>query len=221
LASWNENETEQFNIVSLLVMSAKETLSKIAGLLNVDLAEQVQEVSLESMKLDNGTVIEAESFEAGSSVFIATEDEKVALPIGDYNLEDGRMMIIVEEGVIAEIREAGEESEEEVVEEEMAEEKEEEMAYATKEELGAAMDELKGMIEEVKQMMNPKEEEEMSAEEHVSEEATEEVKMSAQEPAAKPIKANPEAQVQKDMMKFANNGRKSTLDRVLGKIAQR
>jgi hypothetical protein len=217
LASWNENETEQFNIVSLLVMSAKETLSKIAGLLNVDLAEQVQEVSLESMKLDNGTVIEAESFEAGSSVFIATEDEKVALPIGDYNLEDGRMMIIVEEGVIAEIREAGEE----VVEEEMAEEKEEEMAYATKEELGAAMDELKGMIEEVKQMMNPKEEEEMSAEEHVSEEATEEVKMSAQEPAAKPIKANPEAQVQKDMMKFANNGRKSTLDRVLGKIAQR
>lgn len=201
-------------------MSAKETLSKIAGLLNVDLAEQVQEVSLESMKLDNGTVIEAESFEAGSSVFIATEDEKVALPVGEYNLEDGRMMIIVDEGVIGEIREAGNESEEEEVEAAEEEVKEEEMAYATKEELGAAMDELKGMIEEVKQMMNPKEEE-MSAEEQVSEEATEQVEMSAQEPAAKPIKANPEAQVQKDMMKFANNGRKSTLDRVLGKISQR
>lgn len=220
MASWNKNETEQFNIVSLLVMSAKETLSKIAGLLNVDLAEQVQEVSLESMKLDNGTVIEAESFEAGSSVFIATEDEKVALPVGEYNLEDGRMMIVVDEGVIGEIREAGNESEEEEVEAAEEEVKEEEMAYATKEELGAAMDELKGMIEEVKQMMNPKEEE-MSAEEQVSEEATEQVEMSAQEPAAKPIKANPEAQVQKDMMKFANNGRKSTLDRVLGKISQR
>ena len=201
-------------------MSAKETLSKIAGLLNVDLAEQTQEVSLESMKLDNGTVIEAESFEAGSSVFIATEDEKVALPVGEYNLEDGRMMIIVDEGVIGEIREAGNESEEEEVEAAEEEVKEEEMAYATKEELGAAMDELKGMIEEVKQMMNPKEEE-MSAEEQVSEEATKQVEMSAQEPAAKPIKANPEAQVQKDMMKFANNGRKSTLDRVLGKISQR
>jgi hypothetical protein len=200
-------------------MSAKETLSKIAGLLNVDLAEETQEVSLESMKLDNGTVIEAESFEAGSAVFIATEDEKVALPIGEYNLEDGRVLVIAEEGVVAELREAGSEEEVEAAEEE--EVKEEEMAYATKEELGAAMDELKGMIEEVKQMMNPKEEEEMSAEEQVSEEATEEVEMSAQEPAAKPIKANPEASVQKDMMKFANNGRKSTLDRVLNKISQR
>lgn len=203
-------------------MSAKETLSKIAGLLNVDLAEETQQVSLESMKLDNGTVIEAESFEAGSAVFIATEDEKVALPIGEYNLEDGRVLVVAEEGIVAELREAGNESEEEEVEAAEEEEvKEEEMAYATKEELGAAMDELKGMIEEVKQMMNPKEEEEMSAEEQVSEEATEEVEMSAQEPAAKPIKANPEAQVQKDMMKFANNGRKSTLDRVLGKISQR
>lgn len=203
-------------------MSAKETLSKIAGLLNVDLAEQTQEVSLESMKLENGTVLQAEKFEVGESVFIATEDENVALPIGEYELEDGRILIVAEEGVIAEIRSEGEE---EVVEEEMAEEeevKEEEMAYATKEELGAAMDELKGMIEEVKQMMNPKEEEEeMSAEEQVSEEATEEVEMSAQEPAAKPIKANPEASVQKDMMKFAENGRKSTLDRVLAKISQR
>jgi hypothetical protein len=202
-------------------MSAKETLSKIAGLLNVDLAEETQEVSLESMKLDNGTVIEAESFEAGSAVFIATEDEKVALPIGEYNLEDGRVLVVAEEGVVAELREAGSEPEEEVEAAEEEEVKEEEMAYATKEELGAAMDELKGMIEEVKQMMNPKEEEEMSAEEQVSEEATEEVEMSAQEPAAKPIKANPEASVQKDMMKFANNGRKSTLDRVLNKISQR
>lgn len=207
-------------------MSAKETLSKIAGLLNVDLAEETQEVSLESMKLENGTILQAEKFEAGEAIFIQTEDESVALPIGEYELEDGRMLVVAEEGVIAEIRAAGEE--EEVVEEEMAEEeevKEEDMAYATKEELGAAIDELKGMIEEVKQMMNPKEEEEMSAEEQVVEEAqaVEESKeeLSAQEPAAKPIKANPEASVQKDMMKFANNGRKSTLDRVLGKIAQR
>jgi len=203
-------------------MNAKETISKIANLLNVELAEEAQEVALESVKLENGTVLQAEKFEAGEAVFIQTEDESVALPIGEYELEDGRMLVVAEEGVIAEIRAAGEEKE--VVEEEMAEEeevKEEEMAYATKEELGAAMDELKGMIEEVKQMMNPKEEEEMSAEEQVSEEATEEVEMSAQEPAAKPIKANPEASVQKDMMKFAENGRKSTLDRVLAKISQR
>lgn len=201
-------------------MNAKETINQIASLLNIELAQEAQEVSLESMKLENGTVLEANKFEAGESVFIATEDENVALPIGEYELEDGRILIVVDEGVIGEIRDAGE-AEEEVVEEEMAEEEKQEMEYATKEELGAAMDELKGMIEEVKQMMKPKEEEEMSAEEQVSEEATEEVEMSAQEPAAKPIKANPEAKMQKEMMKFANNGRKSTLDRVLGKIAQR
>lgn len=201
-------------------MSAKETLSKIAGLMNLDLAKETKEVSLESMKLDNGTVLEADKFEAGEAVFIATEDDKVAVPIGEYNLEDGKILIVTEEGIIAEIREAGESEEEVEAAEEEDVKEEEEMAYATKEELGAAMDELKGMIEEVKQMMNPKEEE-MSAEEQVSEEATEQVEMSAQEPAAKPIKANPEAAVKKDIMKFANNGRKSTLDRVLGKIAQR
>ena len=202
-------------------MNAKETISKIANLLNVELAEETQKVALEAMKLENGTVLEAEKFEAGESVFIATEDDNVALPIGEYELEDGRVLIIAEEGVIAELREAGEE-EAPAQEEEMAEEEEkQEMEYATKEELGAAMDELKGMIEEVKSMMNPKEEEEMSADEQVSEEATEQVEMSAQEPAAKPIKANPEESVQKDMMKFANNGRKSTLDRVLNKISQR
>ena len=207
-------------------MNAKETINQIASLLNIELAQEAQEVSLESMKLENGTVLEANKFEAGESVFIATEDENVALPIGEYELEDGRILIVVDEGVIGEIRDAGE-AEEEVVEEEMAEEEKQEMEYATKEELGAAMDELKGMIEEVKQMMNPKEEEEMSAEEQEAEEVQEELaeepkeELSAQEPAAKPIKANPEASVQKDMMKFAENGRKSTLDRVLAKISQR
>jgi hypothetical protein len=194
-------------------MKATETLNKIANLLNVDLSAQ-EEVKLEQMRLENGTVIEAEAFEAGEAVFIVTEDERVALPIGDYELENGMTLIVAEEGVIAEIREgeAEEPAEEPVAEEEVEaaeEEKEEEMAYATKEELGSAIDELKGMIDEIKAMMAPKEEE--MAEE----------KLSAQKPAAKPIKANPEAKQPANMKSFAHQAKGTTLDRVLAKIAQR
>ena len=187
----------------------------------MELLNLQDEVKLESMKLENGTVIEAEAFEANQEVFIVTEDERIALPIGEYELEDGRMLIVAEEGVIAEVRDANEEEEapaeepaqEEVVEEveQAEEEKEEEMAYATKEELTAAMDELKGMIDEIKAMMSPKEEE-------MSEEVVEEqVEMSTDEPAAKPIKHSPETKTA-EMHKFAKGARKDTLSRIFDKL---
>jgi len=198
-------------------MKSQETLSKIMELLNLQ-----DEVKLESMKLENGTVIEAEAFEPNQEVFIVTEDERIALPIGEYEMEDGRILVVAEEGVIAEIGEAKEEeapqeeapAEEPAQEEEVEqaeEEKEEEMAYATKEELTAAMDELKGMIDEIKSMMSPKEEE-------MSEEVVEEqVEMSTDEPAAKPIKHSPETKTPK-MHKFAEGGRKDTLSRIFDKL---
>jgi len=63
-------------------------------------------VELATMKLKDGvTVLEAESFEAGQSVFIVAENgEKVPAPIGEHELEDGSVLIIVEEGKIAEIK---------------------------------------------------------------------------------------------------------------------
>jgi len=69
------------------------------------------EVKLETMKLSDGvTVLEAEMFEAGNEVFVVTEDEqKIALPIGEYELEDGRILVVVEEGIISEIKEKEEE----------------------------------------------------------------------------------------------------------------
>ena len=69
------------------------------------------EVKLEQMKLDNGAVIEADAFEVGAEVFVVAEDERVALPIGEYTTEDGVMMVISEEGIIGEIKEAGSEEE--------------------------------------------------------------------------------------------------------------
>ena len=192
-------------------MKSQETLSKIMELLNLQ-----DEVKLESMKLENGTTIEAEAFEANQEVFIVTEeDEKIALPIGEYTLEDGRILVVAEEGIIAEVKEASEEPEaeeapEEVVEEvEQAEEEpKEEMSYATKEELSAAVAEMKEMIEEIKAMMSPKE---------MSEEVKEEVDLSADEPATKPIKHSPDTKTA-ELQKFSKGARKDTLSRIFDKL---
>ena len=196
-------------------MKSQETLSKIMELLNLQ-----DEVKLESMKLENGTTIEAEEFTANQEVFIVTEDERIALPVGEYELEDGRILVVAEEGVIAEMRDAGEPEEapaEEPTEEVEAneEEEKEEMGYATKEELSAAVAEMKEMIEEIKAMMSPKEEE--MAEEPKEELAEEVVEMSADEPAAKPIKHNPETKTA-DMHKFSKGARKDTLSRIFDKL---
>lgn len=81
-------------------------LNKVKTLLGLD-------VSLESAKLNNGTVLEAESFEAGFDIFIVSEDEKVALPVGEYTMEDGKILTVAQEGIIESIKEAEEEVKEE------------------------------------------------------------------------------------------------------------
>ena len=197
-------------------MKATEMLNKIKTFLGEDTADIVenieQEVKLAQMTLENGTVLEAESFEAGQEVFILTDDEKVALPVGEYTLEDGMLLVVEEEGLIAEIKAADEEVEEEVeaseveaadVEVEAAEEVEAE--YATKEELA----EVKSMLEEIKAMIEKKEE--MSeVEAQVKEELSE-------TPAAEPISHNPEPK-QKVNLKFAQNRQRNSLDKVMQKL---
>lgn len=181
------------------------------------------EVKLEQMKLENGTVLEADAFAGGNEIFIVTEDERVALPIGEYVLEDGQILVVEEEGIIKEMKSENEETEEEEVEVEAEEEEEkDEMVYATKEELA----EVKLMIEEIKEMLEPKEEmseqveepkkEELSAE--VVNEIPEEVKQELSEPAAEPI--NTSAEISKTEVKFniASRRKMSTLDRVMNKI---
>ena len=83
-------------------MKSTEMLNQIKTLLNI-------EVKLEEQKLENGTLVEAESFEKGKEIFILTDDEKVAMPVGEYLLEDGRLVVIEEEGLIADVREVSNE----------------------------------------------------------------------------------------------------------------
>ena len=197
-------------------MKSNNVIEKIKDVLNLN-----EEVKLEQQALENGTVLEADSFEADSEVFIVTEDERVAVPVGEYQLEDGRILVVAEEGIISEVKEAGEEEVEEV---EAEKEEKEEMAYATKEELA----EVKEMIEEIKAMLEPKEDlssedlgnlitEELSK--HELSEVPQEVQEKLNEAAAEPIMANPEADsTNKPSFKFAQNRKPSTLDRVLNKI---
>lgn len=81
-------------------MEYKNKLNQIKAVLGLN-------VKLEQMSLDNGTVVEAESFEAGQEIFIVNGEERVALPIGEFIFEDGRLLSVVEEGIIAEVKEAG------------------------------------------------------------------------------------------------------------------
>jgi hypothetical protein len=194
-------------------MNLNEVFKKIEmALTPSEEAAPVEEVKVEmaNMRLANGVVIEAESFEAGQNVFLVGEDEeKVAAPVGEHELEDGRVLVIVEEGVIAEIKEVEEApaEEEEVEVEQAAEEVEEEMNYVTKEEFESAIVEIKELIAG----MMPQEEE-MSAEE-------DKVEMSIDEaPAAKKVAAAP-VEKKVEMNRYAKKAPQNTLSRVLSKLS--
>ena len=111
-------------------MNNKAILNKVRELLGM-------EVKLEQRKLEDGvTIIEADEFAPENEVVIITEDEqRIPLPIGEYKMEDGMILVVTEEGLIAEIKEEAAEEEEEVIEEEAKkdyDEKEEEMADESK-----------------------------------------------------------------------------------------
>ena len=203
-------------------MKATEMIKQVKNLLGVELSD----IQLAELKLENGTVLEADAFESGKEVFIKTEDENVALPVGEYELEDSRLLVVEEEGVIKEIKA----QEEEEKDEEEKEDDKEEMRYVTREEFRKEMDELKDMVEKI---ISPKEKEEMSSQiqEEVSLAVTEVLNSEAEEkeilkeelsqPAAEPLKHNPEEKKSNLKVKFAQNRTKSTLDRVMETISNK
>jgi len=197
-------------------MKATDMLNKVKEVLGVELSQEPVEVKLAQAELENGAIIESENFEAGAEVFIVTEDEKVALPVGEYKLIDGETLIVEEEGIIASIGAVEEAPEEEV---EAEEEPKEEMGYATKEEL----QEVKEMVEEIKSMLEPKEEE--MSEEGVnsvkSEETTTKTVYAEKEDLSEVQKVthNPEKENKPNLNLYSQKRTNTTLDRVLNKIS--
>jgi len=187
-------------------MDANVTLNKVRTILGL-------EVILEEKLLENGTKFVAEKFEGGNEVFIQAEDEqKIPVPAGEYMMEDGQTLVVKEDGLIDEIRDAEE-----------TEEEDEEMGYDDKEEMRddgkeAAVDDWEGMEKRIKNLEDAiadlKEKvggEQKEIEEDLSAEVKEELSAEPKE-----IKHNPEANKEIELTKI---GKVSDLrQRVFNKI---
>ena len=196
-------------------MNEKSLLNKVRTLLGM-------EVKLETMRLSDGvSMLEAEVFEAGQPVFILTEDEqRIALPIGDYELEDGRILVVIEEGVIADVREAAEpevEVEVEAPEAEMP--AEEEMSEAAAPQAKKIIESVtkESFFSEIEALK--KENEELKAQIALSKtEVAEEVAPVELSEEPKPISFNPENETKVEAFKVAKNRQRSTMDSIFEKF---
>lgn len=188
-------------------MSKTKVLNEIKHLLGI-------QVKLEAMKLENGTVLEAESFEPNQEVFIVNAEDRVALPIGEYILEDKRILVVVEEGIIAEIKEA--QSEEETPTDEMPVEEEMEAEVASPKKIVKSISE-EMFFAEIEKLRSEIAELKLSKEEPKEIEVKEEVELSEE---VKPIIASPESEVDKKQIALHSNNKNLTAqERVFNRIA--
>ena len=241
LQGWNDESRDRrhlptelkdktFKFLRYTNMKADNMLNQIKTLLDI-------QVKLETMKLENGTDIEAEAFEKGKEVFILTDDEKVAMPVGEYILADSRLLVVEEEGMIADVREVSDEvpAEEEITSD-LAEEKPTDKPSEKTEDLADDMDEKKmadvadweGMekrIQNLEDAIADLKKDKVSAEEVEEmgygnkEEMNENLKEELSQPAAQAIKHSPESVVNKtEKITFQKQRTRSVMDSVLSKI---
>ena len=221
-------------------MKDNSILNKVRELLGMEvkLAERMLE--------DRQTKIEAEEFAEGFKVVIVTEDEqKIPMPVGEYKLDgdEGEMLVIKEEGIIAEMKKEAEEEEEVETKEEEKEEVEatteetkpvkktvesivKETFFSEIEALKKENEELKAEVEHLSKINNKEElAKDETTEEVTSEETTEvveeTVELSNEEPAAKPITHNPENEEKIELHQFSKNRAKTTMDRVMEKLSKK
>ena len=212
-------------------MDNRTILNKVRELLGM-------EVKLEQRKLEDGvTIVEADAFEPGAEIMIVTEDEQmIPLPVGDYKMEDGQILVVSEEGIIAEIKEA--EAEEEVVEEEAKKEEEEVVEEEMADEAKPVKKTVESIVKEtffteienlkkenaelkakLKELSSDQVTEEPTNEAEVSEPVAEkEVELASDEPADKPISFNPENVNKKEKFVFGKNRPRNIMDRVYERI---
>lgn len=163
------------------------------------------QVELAQMKLMDGvTIVEAEAFEPEMPIFIVNGEERVALPVGEYQLDNGMMLIVEVEGIISEVKEMKEEEEVSVEVEVEQPEMEQEMSTEaqpkkvvesiTKEMFFSALEELKKEIDSLKAAKT-----ELSAE-------------------PQPLTYSPEEEVAKNVNLYSQKRPMTTLDSVLSKL---
>lgn len=168
------------------------------------------EVKLAQMKLKDGvTVLEADAFEMDNAVFIVNGEERIPLPVGEYELEDGMILVVAVEGVIAEIKEPVAEVEEPEAEVEVEVEAQAEtvatpkriVESVSKEMFFAEIEKLRTEIAELK-----------SVKEVVKEE------LSSDEVVVEPLTHSPEVKNEVKLNKFSSNRPLTTQDIVMSKL---
>jgi len=180
------------------------------------------EVNLAQMKLENGTVIEAEAFEPEMAVFIVNEEDRIAMPVGEYLLEDGMLLKVEVEGVIAAIEMPEEVMPEAEVEVESPEVEVEVEAAAeaspkkivesiTKEMFFSEIEKLRNEINELKGVKLSADEEDKT-DEDLKSSPVKEVELSVE-----PLTHSPEVKAPQ-VQKFASNRQMTTQDRVMAKL---
>jgi hypothetical protein len=182
------------------------------------------EVKLEQMMLVDGvTMIQADMFEQGNAVSIMNEEELIPLPVNNenepYELEDGRLLYVVEEGIISEIKDKEEEVEEV---EEVAPSAVEEMETEVKPSTQAVKKTIKSVIEEqhFSEIEELKKEIELLKTENVELKAVtvKEVEEVVELEEVKPIVPNPESQAERVEFKYGRNGFQSMEDKIREKL---
>lgn len=192
-------------------MKATETLNKVRTMLGI-------EVKFAQAKLENGTILESENFAQGEEIFIVNEDERIPVPKGEYNMEDGKILVVAEDGIVGEIKEA--EAQEEEAQAEVEQKEEVEMEQETKEPkkvvksiseevFFSTIETLTKKIEELELALQPKEEVEVE----------EKVEMSAE--PKQTISHNPETETIKRGFRMSPQKRITTQDRVFRKLANK
>ena len=167
------------------------------------------EVKLAQMKLKDGvTVIEADAFEMDNNVFIVNGEDRIPVPVGEYELEDGMILVVAVEGVIAEIKEAIVEEEAPEAEVEVEVEAQAEtvatpkriVESVSKEMFFAEIEKLRTEIAELK-----------SVKEVVKEELSSEV-------VVEPLTHSPEVKNEVKLNKISTNRQMTTQDIVMAKL---
>ena len=192
------------------------------------------EVKFERMALENGTIFEAEKFEGGNEIFIVTDEARIAVPVGDYALEDGRVVVVSEEGIIERIDEKREEEVEvevpveeveveasdaapkKVIESQTTEkhfsEKDEEDKMAVVEDWEGMEKRIQNLEDAVANLKRDK----VEASSEIEELKAKNQELSA-ESATKPIKHNPE-NAQKNEVRDTHRGPLTSFERVLNNL---
>lgn len=85
-------------------MTAKEALASIKNLLKTKFSEEGSQ-KFEAGKLSDGTAIEYSTLDAGGDLMIVAADgTKAPAPVGEYELDDARVIVVTEPGKIAEVK---------------------------------------------------------------------------------------------------------------------